>query len=183
MKKTVLIVLAVAVLGVGAYFGASALASERNGSVVAGVSGGSGSEAGAGTGSTADPNQPERTAEVKGLVLSIDGTQVAIQRYIKDPSEELTEEEKAARKAERQGLSMEERQALKAAENAALETERITLTVPVGVPVVQMVSSGDTPVAQPATLADIRGGMEITVWTDGGTDGSNAEYVKLSAAK
>ncbi|MHB9003051.1 MAG: hypothetical protein ACYC6C_03175 [Coriobacteriia bacterium] len=180
MKKTVLIVLAVAVLGVGAYFGASALAAERNGAV---IGGGIESGGGATTGSSADPNQPERTAEVKGLVLSIDGTQVAIQRYIKDPSEELTDEEKAARKAERQQLSMEERQALKAAENAALETERITVTVPVGVPVVQMVSAGDTPVAELATLADIRGGMEITVWTDGGTDGSNAEYVKLSDAK
>jgi hypothetical protein len=174
MKKTILIVLAVVVLGVGAYFGANALATERGGTAVQG---------GAATGSSADPNQPERTAEVKGRVLSIDGTQVVIERYIKEPSEELTDEEKAAKKAERSKLSMEERQALKAAENAALETERITVAVPVGVPIVQMVSQGDTPVAEPATLADIRGGMEITVWTDGGTDGSSAEYVKLAAAK
>lgn len=180
MKKTVLIVLAVAVLGVGAYFGASALASERNGAVVAGDTESGGSAA---TGSSADPNQPERTAEVKGLVLSIDGTQVSIERYIKDPDEELTDEEKAAKKAARQQLSMEERQALKAAENAGLETERVMVTVPVGVPVVQMVLQGDTPMPESATLADIRGGMEITIWTDGGADGSNAEYVKLSSAK
>lgn len=180
MKKSVLIVLAVAVLGVGAYFGASALASERGGAVVAGDGG---VTAGATGGSSADPNQPERTAEVKGLVLSIDGTQVSIERYIKDPDQELTDEEKAAKKAARSQLSMEERQALKAAENAGLETERVMVTVPVGVGIVQMVLQGDTPVAEPATLADIRGGMEITVWTDGGTDGSNAEYVKLSSAK
>ena len=180
MKKAVLIVLAVAVLGAGAYFGASALAAERGGVVVLD---GAGAQGIAAAGSSADPNQPERTAEVKGLVLSIDGTEVTIERYIKDPNDELTDEEKAARKAERSQLSMEERQALKAAENAALETERITLTVPVGVPIVRMVPQGDTPVAEPATLADIRGGMEVTVWTDGGTDGARAEYVKLSAAK
>lgn len=180
MKKTVLLVLAVAVLGVGAYFGASALAAGNGDTAVAG---GVGAQGGSATGSSADPNQPERTAEVKGFVLSIDGTQVSIDRYIKDPSEELTEEEKAAKKAERAQLSQEERQALKAAENAALETEQVTVTIPVGVPIVQMVSEGDTPVAESATLADIRSGMEITVWTDGGTDGSNAEYVKLAAAK
>lgn len=174
MKKAVLIVLAVAVLGVGAYFGASALAAERSGTAAQG---------GAATGSSIDPNQPERTAEVKGVVLSIDGTQVSIERYIKDPAEELTEEEKAAKKAERAQLTQEERQALKAAENAALETERVTVTVPVGVPITQIVSVGDAPAVESATLADIRTGMQITVWTDGGTDGSTAEYVKLTTAK
>ena len=174
MKKTVLIALAVAVLGAGAYFGASALAAS---------SGVSGEPGGAATGANADPNQPDRVAEVKGLVVSIDGTQVFIDRYIKDPSEALTEEEKAAKKAERAQLSQEERQALKAAENAALETERVTVTVPVGVPIVQMVLQGDTPVVQPATLADIRSGMEVTIWTDGGTDSSSAEYVKLAGVK
>ncbi|MBN2247477.1 MAG: hypothetical protein JW733_02120 [Coriobacteriia bacterium] len=174
MKKTVLVVLAVAVLGVGAYFGASALAAG---------SGGTGAQGGAATGADADPNQPDRVAEVKGLVVSIDGTQVSIDRYIKNPSEELTDEEKAAKKAERAQLSQEERQALKAAENAALETERVTVTIPVGVPIVQMVPQGDTPVVEAVTLADIRSGMEVTVWTDGGTDGSNAEYVKLAGVK
>ncbi len=174
MKKTLLIVLAVAVLGVGAYYGANALATE--GSDRSG-------QAGAGSGSSTDPNQPERTAEVKGIVLSIDGTQVVIERYIKDSDEELTDEEKAAKKAERSQLSPEERQALKAAENAALQTERITVTLPVGVPIVQMVSDGDTPIAESVTLADVRGGMEVTVWTDGGTDGSSAEYVKIASAK
>ncbi|MHB1018297.1 MAG: hypothetical protein ACYC2X_10505, partial [Coriobacteriia bacterium] len=90
MKKTILIVLAVVVLGAGAYFGASALAAGAGDTV---VSDGTGVQGGAATGASADPNQPERTAEVKGLVLSIDGTEVAIQRYIKDPSEELTDEE------------------------------------------------------------------------------------------
>lgn len=179
MKKTVLIVLAVAVLGAGAYFGASALAAGSGDALVADGVGAQG----AATGANADPNQPDRVAEVKGVVVSIDGTQVSIDRYIKIPSEELTEEEKAAKKAERAQLSQEERQALKAAENAALETERVTVTIPVGVPIVQMVPEGDTPVVGSATLADIRSGMEVTVWTDGGTDGSNAEYVRLAGVK
>jgi len=175
MKKIVLIVVAVALLGVGAYFGASALAAGSD----TGTAEGGGSQ----TGATADPNQPDRTAEVKGLVLSIDGTNVVIERYVKDPSEELTDEEKEARKAERAELTQEERQALKAAENAALETERVTVSVPVGTPIVQMVLDGDEPVAQASTLAELRSGMEITVWTDGGTDGATAEYVKLASAK
>ena len=173
MKKAALIVLAVAVLGAGAYFGASALASGGDASTAAGAQ----------SGATADPNQPDRTAEVKGLVLSVDGTEVLIERYVKDPSEELSDEEREARKAERAELSQEERQALRAAENAALETERVTVTVPVGTPIVQMVLDGDSPVAQATTLAGLRSGMEITVWTDGGTDGSTAEYVKLASEK
>lgn len=130
-----------------------------------------------------DPGQPDRTAEIKGVVVSIDGTTVVIDRYIKDPAAELSEEEKAAKKAERASLSQEERQALKAAENAALETERVLVNVPVGVPISQMVLVGDTPTAQAATLSSIRGGIEITVWTDGATNGGTAEYVKLSSEK
>lgn len=174
MKKIVLMVVVAALLGVGGYAGARALAA---------ASGDAGTGSGEANGQSADPNQPDRTAEVKGLVVSIDGTQVTIERYIKDPSEELTDEEKAAKKAERQALSQEERQALKAAENAALDTERVTVSVPVGVPIVQMVVQDDEPTAQPATLADIRSGMEVSVWTDGGTDGASAEYVKLTSAK
>lgn len=173
MKKAVLIVVAVVLLGGGAYFGASALAAD----------GSAGAGSGSQTGAAADPNQPDRTAEVKGLVLSIDGTNVVVDRYVKDPSEELTDEEKKAKKAERAQLTQEERQALKAAENAALETERVTVSVPVGTPIVQMVLEDDEPVAQATTLAELRSGMEITVWTDGGTDGATAEYVKLASAK
>ncbi|MDP2233347.1 MAG: hypothetical protein Q8K89_06905, partial [Actinomycetota bacterium] len=135
------------------------------------------------TGATADPNQPERTAEVKGVVLSVDGDVIVVERYIQDPAEELTDEEKAAKKAARAELTQEERQALKAAESAGLETERVSLTVPVGTPIVQMVLDGDAPVAQAATLAALRGGMEITVWTDGGTNNATAQYVKLASAK
>lgn len=171
MKKTMMIVIVLALVGAGAYFGASALAAGESGSM------------GQGSGSDTDPNQPDRTAEVKGIVLSVDGTNVVIDRYIKDPSEELTDAEREARRAERQQLSQEERQALKATENAALETERVTVTVPVGTPIVKMTLDGDAPVAVATTLAEVRGTVEVTVWTDGGTDGATAEYVKLSSVK
>lgn len=178
MRKAAWIALAVVLLGFGAYFGGNALASMSGGGDDA-----VGTPQGSETGSTADPNQPERVAEVKGVVLSVDGTSVAIERYVKDPAEELTEEQKAAKKAERAKLSQEERQALKATENAALETERVTVNVPVGTPIVQMVLVGDQAEAQLVALAAIRGGMEVTVWTDGGTDGASAEYVKIASAK
>jgi hypothetical protein len=183
MKKTFLIVAAVAVLGVAAYLGAGALASSGADPAVANADQASAPGETEQAGSTADPNQPERTAEVKGVVLAINGTDLQIERYIKDPTEELTDEEKAAKKASRAEMTQEERQALKAAENAGLETERVTVSVPVGTPIVQMVLDGDTPVAEPSSLADIRGGMEITVWTDGATDGGTAQYVKLASAK
>lgn len=174
MKKTIVIGAIVVLLGLGAYLGAGAFAASRDDA---------GAAEQARTGSTADPNQPDRTAEVKGIVISIDGTRVVIDRYLKDDTQELTDEEKAARRAERAQLTQEERQALKAAENAAFEKERVTVNVPVGTPVVQMVFQGDQPVAEPSTLAALRGGMEVTVWTDGGTDGSTAEYVKLASGK
>lgn len=144
----------------------------------------SGAGEGQGQGSASDPAQPDRTAEVKGVVVSVNGTTVTVDRYIKDPSEELTDEEKAAKKAARAELTQEERQALKEAENAALETERVTVTVPVGVPITQMVLTGDTSTAQASTLAAIKVGSEVTIWTlNGLTEGGIAEYVKISSTK
>lgn len=170
--------IALVALATAAYFGAGMLA------------GGGGAPAGAilaaadastGAGSTADPDQPERTAEVKGTVISVEGTAVTIDRLLVDASAELTEEEKAAKKAERQQMSMEERQAAKKAELEGVATERVTVEVPVGVAITRMVSEADGPVAKPATLADIRSGSSITIWTDGAADGGVAEYVKIQA--
>jgi hypothetical protein len=120
-----------------------------------------------------------QAGEVKGTVVSVDGTTVVIDRLISDPSTELTDEEKAAKKAERASMSMEERQALKAAEQAGLPIERVSVDVPVGVRIVKMVLEGETSVAQTASLGDLRAGVTVTVWTDGATDGGVAEYVKV----
>ncbi|MGB4593580.1 MAG: hypothetical protein WBI63_07415 [Coriobacteriia bacterium] len=174
MKKgTLVLIAAVIALGVAAYFGVGYLVSPGD-SAVAGA-------AGNGTGATADPNQPDRTAEVKGTVVSVDGTVVVIDRLIVDPSEELSDEEKAAKKAERASMSMEERQALKAAEQADVPVERVSVEVPVGVRIVKMILEGDTSVAQAASLGDLKAGANVTIWTDGPTDGGTAEYVKIQS--
>lgn len=188
MKKMLLAGVVVVALGVAAYFGAGMLADKNDAGVVASATGdeqataegaSSGASAGAGSGQAGDPNQPERTAEVKGTVISVDGTTVIVDRLLTDRAEELTEEEKAAKRAERQGMTMEERQAAKAAEQAGLETERVSVEVPVGVTITKMAAEGDAMVPKPAMLADIKVGLTVTIWTDGAADGGVAEYVKI----
>ncbi|MDZ4168189.1 MAG: hypothetical protein U1E26_00845 [Coriobacteriia bacterium] len=177
MNKTVIGLIVVIALAGAAYFGASLLAGGSSD-----VPGSASSEPAGGTGQSGDPNQPERTAEVKGAVISVDGTTVVIDRLLIEPSQELTEEEKAAKKAERQGMSMEERQAAKAAEQAGLASERVNVEIPVGVTMTRMIPGDDGPTVQPATLADVKVGVTLSVWTDGPADGGVAEYVKIQAS-
>jgi|GEM_PF-2115546 len=176
MKKSVIVGSAVALIALAGavYFGAGLLA-RGSGATPAGASDS------VAAGQAGDPNQPERTAEVKGAVVSVDGTTVVVDRMLVDASAELTDEEKAARKAERQSMTMEQRQALKAAETAGVPTERVTVEIPVGVTISRMVSEGDQSVAKGGALSDIKAGATVTIWTDGAASGSSAEYVKIQA--
>lgn len=176
MKKSLIVgaVVVLIALAGAAYFGAGLLARGAD----ATVAGASSSTA---AGQTGDPNQPERTAEIKGAVVSVDGTTIMVDRLLVDASAELTDEEKATRKAERQSMTMEQRQALKAAETAGVPTERVTVEIPVGVTITRMVPEGDTSVAKSGALSDIKAGATVTIWTDGATTGSSAEYVKIQA--
>lgn len=70
--------------------------------------------------------QPVRVAELKGYVKSIEGNEIVIINEISE-GEELTDEEKAAKKAERAKLSIEERQALKEEESATLQKEDVRI--------------------------------------------------------
>ena len=175
MNKVVIGGIAVVAVAASAYFGAGYVAKSGGGAATASASAGS-------AGQTSDPNQPDRTAEVKGTVVSVDGTTVVIDRLLVDASEELTEEEKAAKRAERQAMSMEDRQAAKAAEQTGLATERVSVDVPVGVSMSRMLPGEDQPTAQPATLSDLKAGVTVSIWTDGQTDGGVADYVKIQAA-
>jgi hypothetical protein len=173
MNKIVIGGIAVVTLAAAAYFGAGFLAKSGGGTAAT-----SSLSVGA-AGQTSDPNQPDRTAEVKGTVVSVNGTTVVVDRLLWEPSEELTDAEKAAKRAERQAMSMEDRQAAKAAEQAGLATERVSVDVPVGVTMTSMIPGEDQPTAQPATLSDLRAGVTVSIWTDGKTDGGVAEYVKI----
>ena len=177
-KKLIVGVVAVLILAGGAYFGAGLFAKRSS---AASGSSSSDSAAAASTGQSGDPNQPNRTAEVKGTVISVDGTKLVIDRLIVDPSAELTDAQKAAKKAERQSMTMEQRQAAKAAEQAGVPTERVTVEVPVGVTIVRMVPEGDQSVVKPGSLSDIKSGGTVTIWTEGATTSGVAEYVKIQA--
>lgn len=176
MKKSLIVGAVVVLLALAgaAYFGAGLLADGPKATAA-------GANDSVAAGQTGDPDQPERTAEIKGAVVSVDGTTVVVDRLLVDASAELTDEEKAAKKAERQSMTMEQRQALKAAETAGVPTERVTVEIPVGVTITRMVPEGDTSVVKSGALSDIKAGATVTIWTDGAASGPSAEYVKIQA--
>lgn len=119
---------------------------------------------------------PERPAEVTGYVRSIEGNEIIIAREIKDPSLELTDEEKEAKKEERASLSPEERQAARES-MVILETESLTLTIPVGVPILQSSGTADGTFI-PAELADIKTDSYLSIWMNG----EEVESVRLKGS-
>jgi len=105
---------------------------------------------------------PDRPAEINGNVRSIEGNQVVIANELR---EALTEEEQAAQKAERQAMSQEERQALRQQELEQVETESVTLTIPVGVPIYKSSGVGDG-TSIPAELSEITAGTYLSLWLE-----------------
>lgn len=104
---------------------------------------------------------PDRPAEVNGLVRSIEGNEVTIAKEIKENN--LTEEEREAQKDDRAAMTQEERQALKAELTESMETENVTLIIPVGVPIIKGsgVADGENVAAE---LAEIKSGVYISLW-------------------
>ncbi len=113
---------------------------------------------------------PTTNPDINGDIVSIIGNEITIKRYISTTV--LTDAEKAAQKAERQKLSVEERQALKAAENADTPTETIKITIPVGT---QVVKSSDAGTATGtagsnlllSSLDEAKSGYGIQIWKNG----------------
>jgi hypothetical protein len=116
---------------------------------------------------------PDRPAEINGLITSVLGNEIKIANEIDRVI--LTEEEQAAKKAEMQNLSPEERAAAREDENTNLKTEEISLIIPVGIPIVK--GSGDASgniVA--ADIINLSKGVYVSIWTDGL---GKVEYVKI----
>lgn len=115
---------------------------------------------------------PERSAEINGLVRSIEGNEVVVSNEIKNL--DLSDEEKEAQQADRQTMTQEERQALKAELSESLETETITLIIPIGVPIIKGsgVSDGSNSLAE---LSEIKTGTYVSMWLSDG----QVEAVKL----
>lgn len=114
---------------------------------------------------------PTRPAEVNGVVRSIEGNEVIVAREIK---EALSEEDQAAKKAERASMTQEEKQALRKEELGATETESLTIIIPVGVPIQMSSGTGDGSSVN-ADLADIKSGSYVSIWMNN----DEAEAVKL----
>jgi uncharacterized membrane protein len=124
-----------------------------------------------------EQGQPVRSAELKGTIKSIEGNEVVIINEIS--TDELTDAEREAKKAERQALSQEERQALKAEESATLQKENVTITIPVGVTVKK--TTGDaTGTLVDAQIADITPGVYVSIWVkDYKSANQQVEFVKI----
>ena len=161
-KKSILIVASLVILGLGGgYYYLNSQKSTTSGS-----------------GQAKEQGQPERTAEIKGKVKSIEGNELVIINEI-STEPELTDAEKAAKKAERQKLSQEERQALKEQESTTLKKEDVKVTIPVGVAIKKGV--GDTSGAlTDAEMAEIKMDVYISVWIqDINENPKTAEFVKI----
>lgn len=115
---------------------------------------------------------PDRPAELNGMVRSIEGNEIVLANELRDQN--LTEEEKAAEQEKRKSMTQEERQALKAAEMESVETETVTFTVPVGVPVLKGSGLADGTSVN-ADIAEIQTGSYISVWMNN----DEVEVVKL----
>lgn len=126
-----------------------------------------------------DQGQPTRSAELKGTIKSIEGNEVVIINEIS--TDELTDEEREAKKAARQAMSQEERQALKAEESASLQKENITISIPVGVPVKKTTGDASGTLVD-AQIADISAGIYVSMWVkDYKTANQQVEFVKIRA--
>lgn len=123
---------------------------------------------------TQEETLPTRPSEISGLVRSIEGNEIIIANEIKDPALALTEEEKEAQRADRQSLSQEERQASRQEIAETLETESVTLSIPVGVPVMKSSGNADNTFVL-ADISEIKAGAYLSIWMNN----DSVEAVKL----
>lgn len=124
---------------------------------------------------------PERKAEVYGVVNKIIGNEVSIKliERLTENEIELTEAEKEAKKAARQLMSTEEKQADKDL-TMILTNEIQDVIIPVGTEIV--IGSGNgTDEFTNLELLDINKGTTIKIWLIEGREGeiSIAEYVQI----
>ncbi len=140
---------------------------------------------------------PERKAEVTGVVKSIVGNEVTISLVLKgsanqgetgegvpeEGSVELTEEEKAAKQAERRAANQSKAAAGEtgtgaASEEIQLSGETIDIVIPVGTQILQSTGTGSF---FELDIADVQRGMSVKIWlVEGGEGDTNlAEFVQI----
>lgn len=115
---------------------------------------------------------PVGPAEINGLISSMEGNNIIVKNEI--DKDILSEEAAAKQKTERQKMTQEERQALKAAETANAKTEDVAIQIPVGVTILK--GSGDgSGNSIAATYEDLKKGVYVSVWIKDG----NVETIKI----
>lgn len=140
---------------------------------------------------------PERKAEVTGIVKSIIGNEVTISLLLKDSvnqdesgegipvegSVELTEEEKAAKQAEKKAENQSKAAAGETGTGAAsadlkLSGETIDIVIPVGTKILQSTGTG---AFFELDIADVQRGMSVKIWLVKGGEGDTnlAEFVQI----
>jgi hypothetical protein len=109
---------------------------------------------------------PSVSPDINGDIVSIIGNELTIKKYLVTTT--LTADEKAAKQAERQNMTVEQRQALKAEENAATPSEIIKITIPVGSKIVknsgEASMSGDNSNLILSNLDEAKPGFGIQIW-------------------
>ncbi len=118
---------------------------------------------------------PSRPAEVNGMISLIDGNKLIIQNEI--GREILSEEEQAKQSAEKKAMTQEERQAVRATEKEAVETENLTLVIPVGTLVLKGLGDGEGGL-QKTEFSELKKGVYISIWKIG--DG--IEIIKIKGS-
>ncbi|GAB6173020.1 hypothetical protein JCM15765_24980 [Paradesulfitobacterium aromaticivorans] len=157
----------------------SSNSSAQTGSATAGSTPAAAANSGTVSGSSIDPEQPERVAEVYGKVKSIQGNVVLIAEMQRQQTgAQLSVEEKAKRQEQMQSLSEEERRNLQASQEV-MTGRNITITVPVGIPVKVKASGASGGTVEDGTIASIKAGSIVNMWTETG-DSATAEYVSIS---
>lgn len=121
---------------------------------------------------------PDRRFDMQGIVKSIIGNEVTVNIVIGEQAE-LSEEEKAKRRAERQNMSPEERQQSREA-NFKVTNETKSVIIPVGVPIVMTQNNTGTPEVTKMELADIKKGSVLKIWIKSGSTSEEVEFVQIS---
>lgn len=125
--------------------------------------------------------EPERKSEIYGVVSKVIGNEVTVNIIEKDSENdiELTEEEKEAKRDERQSLSSEEKKAARAS-TTVLTNELVDIVIPVGTVIVSGSGTEDSEKIK-LELLDINRGTTIKIWLFEGGEGEIgvAEYVHV----
>jgi len=109
-------------------------------------------------------NTPTRPAEINGIIVSMEGNQLVVKNEI--GREVLSDEEREKRKEDRASMTQEEKQATRAQEMEAVESEDISVEVPVGAVIIKGSGTGDGGNLK-AVFDDLKEGAYISVWMNG----------------